>query len=117
MIYNLPNYLILHFKRTIDGEKVNNIISFPINDFQLNNYVLREKDQNIKYDLIGLINHYGSGKSGHFIAVCKKKDKWFQFNDSEISEFDSKNLINENNYCLFYKKKNIDTDELFNGLF
>ena len=117
MIYNLPNYLILHFKRTIDGEKVNNIISFPINDFQLNNYVLREKDQNIKYDLIGLINHYGSGKSGHFIAVCKKNDKWFQFNDSDVSEFDSKNLINENNYCLFYKKKNIDTDELFNGLF
>ena len=57
------------------------------------------------------------GKVVILLQCVKKKDKWFQFNDSDISEFDSKNLINENNYCLFYKKKNIDTDELFNGLF
>ena len=118
MIYSLPNYLILHIERTVNGEKLKNIIDFPLYNFELKNYVLKKEDQDIKYDLIGVINHYGSsGNGGHYIAICKKNDKWFQFNDTDVSEFDSTNLITENAYCLFYRKINLESEELFNQLF
>jgi ubiquitin carboxyl-terminal hydrolase 8 len=118
MIYSLPNYLIFHIERTVNGEKLKNIIDFPLNNFELKDYVLKKEDKDIKYDLIGIINHYGnSGNGGHYIAICKKNDKWFQFNDSDVSEFDSKNLISENTYCLFYRKNNLNNENLFNQLF
>ena len=51
------------------------------------------------------------------LQFVKKNDKWFQFNDSDVSEFDSKNLISENTYCLFYRKNNLNNENLFNQLF
>ncbi len=118
MIYSLPNYLIIHIERTVNGEKLKHMIDFPLNNFELKNYVLKKEDQDNKYDLIGLINHYGSsGNGGHYIAFCKKNDKWFQFNDNDVSEFDSQKLISENAYCLFYRKNNLKNEELFNQFF
>ena len=118
MIYSLPNYLIFHIERTVNGEKLKNIIDFPLNNFELKDYVLKKEDKDIKYDLIGIINHYGnSGKGGNYIEIYKKNDKWFQFNDFDVYEFDSKNLISENTYCLFYRKNNLNNENLFNQLF
>ena len=40
-----------------------------------------------KYDIIGIIVHYGASlNSGHYVSFIKKSDKWFLCNDSHVIE-------------------------------
>ena len=34
-------------------------------------------------------------------------NKWYEFDDSNVSEIDENKLITDNAYCLFYRKKKI----------
>ena len=44
------------------------------------------------YDLYGVVNHHGNVNFGHYTAYCKnwKTGKWYDFNDSMVSEIDEK---------------------------
>ena len=59
-----------------------------------------------KYELIGVITHFGeSGAGGHFIAICKsRKDKqWYLFNDQTVTKCTFKDALNKGTpYILFY---------------
>lgn len=45
--------------------------------------------QYFEYKLKGVIIHTGSSDSGHYYALIEAKpNKWFQFNDSIVSDFD-----------------------------
>jgi ubiquitin C-terminal hydrolase len=37
------------------------------------------------YRLTGIILHMGEAEAGHYIALAKDKDRWIQFNDTQIS--------------------------------
>ena len=45
---------------------------------------------------------------GHYTATIKKRNKWYLFNDTNITEIKSDNqLKNDKGYCFFYRKKKL----------
>ena len=57
--------------------------------------------------LQGAIIHYGSMNGGHYVYVGKYKDKWYLFDDSNVSEVPSQEKLKvllTYAYCLYYKK-------------
>ena len=61
--------------------------------------------QPIIYDLYGVVNHYGTMGGGHYTAYCKNflNNRWYEFDDSRVSEIRSKDAVSENAYVLFYR--------------
>ena len=113
-IYKPPNYLIILIKRynfnkisgeKFYGEKNNTFISYPVDNFDITEYIVGpEKDKAI-YDLYGVIEHYGSINQGHYTAICKNDGNWVSYNDSIYTIV--KSPVSNNAYVLFYKMKNI----------
>lgn len=47
------------------------------------------KKNRVKYRLIGIISHFGSsGFGGHNIFFGCRSNKWYEFNDSIVSDID-----------------------------
>lgn len=86
--------LVIHLKRWNNLNKNKQIVYF---DEVLNMY-------NINYELFGIINHEGNMFGGHFFSYIKKNNKWYIFDDTAIKPITYSNIINEKNYCLFYRK-------------
>ena len=121
-IYKEPYYLIIHFKRFknrieetnnyfskfFNNIKNNAFIAFPIQNLDLTEYVLRNKDNNkkIKYNLIGIINHYGSAYYGHYTANCLNRNNWYKFNDEIVSKMKENKIVTDSAYVLFYQRIN-----------
>ena len=68
-------------------------------------YSANKEKRPIIYDLYGVVNHYGSMGGGHYTAYCKNfmNQRWFEFDDSRVSEVDPKSVITEHAYVLFYR--------------
>ena len=102
-----PNILILSLQR-IDGRsqrKIDSNVSFT-DDLDLSKYIDKDcyKDS-AKYTLYGIGNHYGSINFGHYYAYIKINDgKWYEFNDSKVSEYTINSRNSSEAYVLFYKK-------------
>lgn len=102
-IKNLPNnILIIHLKRFqtinithfINIVKLETMIDYPL---QLN---LKDKH----YHLFGVVNHIGNPRFGHYYSYIKHiNNKWYELNDSNVSELDETKIINNNAYILFYQ--------------
>ena len=115
-IYKSPYYLIFQlkrFKQDNDGSSIFNIfnssknttfIDFPITNLDLSNYILSENNKGAKYDLIGVINHYGGESFGHYTAYCLNNNKWYEFNDESVSSIKKNNIISSAAYVLFYRR-------------
>ena len=114
-ILELPNILILHLQRivfnmdTYSNQKINSRLEFPF-DLDLEAYLHNSKTINTKdyfqYKLKGVVVHMGTADFGHYISYIKIRDnKWLQFNDTEIKDFDLKTFENEcfgGMYFFFY---------------
>ena len=100
-INRFPYVLILSLKRF----KYNKNSNFKLR--QMITYPFELELENKKYDLYGVINHYGSINSGHYTAYIKNRNKkWTLCNDSSISEVkDEKRVMHSNAYILFYISK------------
>ena len=59
------------------------------------------------YELIGVIEHKGNLGYGHYIAKCRNfiTKKWHVFNDENVSEENESEILSNNAYILFYKRK------------
>ena len=42
--------------------------------------------------------------NGHYISICKNDNKWYRFDDENVSEIDTNNIITNNAYMLFYQQ-------------
>jgi uncharacterized UBP type Zn finger protein len=65
-------------------------------------------NDNVIYELIGVINHVGNTiKSGHYITYTKKNDKWYEIDDLDVKEVNSDeiNKLGNTPYVLLYKIK------------
>ena len=64
--------------------------------------------KHLLYDLFAVVNHYGNLGFGHYTANGKNHvtNKWYNFDDSSVSEENSNNICTPASYVLFYKRKN-----------
>ena len=111
-INKLPYILILSLKRFKYNEnnnfKLKQLITYPIKDFELKNQ---------KYDLFGVIYHYGSINSGHYICSIKHENKWIICDDRNVYEIGEERVMNSNAYILFYiSKDSINNNSYYNCL-
>jgi ubiquitin carboxyl-terminal hydrolase 8 len=107
IFWSLPNHMIIDIKRyDINGKKLNNYIDIPINNVDFTKYVIGYERNSYIYDLYGVCNHSGGTLGGHYTCTIKNANgKWYEFNDTIISEVDERNIISNKSYCLIYRKK------------
>lgn len=112
----LPEILIVHFKRfDYNGNKITKRIEFPINNLNLSRFKVTANPDTQEmefYDLYAVISHTGSLNSGHYVAniLLDSQNKWVCFNDDKVDYLNNiTELVNENAYILFYKKKIVST--------
>lgn len=105
--WSLPKILVIDIKRfNMNLRKNHVLIDIPIKDFDLSKYVIGYNKEEYKYDLYGVCNHFGNVGGGHYTAYVKNANgKWFNFNDTRVSEIDENNIITNKAYCLFYRKQ------------
>ena len=108
-LYYLPKILIINFKRFIKEsshwEKNDEDIDFPINNFNMKDLIIGpDKDHSI-YDLFAVSQHYGSTEGGHYTAVCKNNDKWYNYDDSSVTVTSPRSCLSSAAYVLFYRRQ------------
>ena len=104
--WSLPNILIVDFKRfNNSNQKLNNIIHTPLLGLDLSKYVIGYNREQYVYELFGICNHYGESQGGHYTAYIKNANqKWYHFNDTNVTEISESHLITAKGYCYFYRK-------------
>jgi len=108
--WSLPSILVIDIKRFHSNNRKNQIlVSFPLENLDLHEYVIGYKKESYIYDLYGICNHSGVSQGGHYTAFIKNANgKWYHFNDQYVTEVTNLNeLITPKAYCLFYRKKTI----------
>ena len=107
LFWSFPKILIILLKRFGNNMRKNkDMVNFPLENFDLSKYVVGYDSQMYQYDLYGICNHSGGVLGGHYWAFVKNANgKWYNFNDTQVSEIDRGSLKTNKAYCLFYRKK------------
>lgn len=65
------------------------------------------QEDTVQFALEGFILHKGTTTGGHYIAYVKREGKWYEANDSSITECSASDAEQESQqaYLLFYSKK------------
>ncbi|CAO2578960.1 Ubiquitin carboxyl-terminal hydrolase 8 [Lemmus lemmus] len=107
-IWKLPPVLLVHLKRfSYDGrwkQKLQTSVDFPLENLDLSQYVIGPKNSLKKYNLFSVSNHYGGLDGGHYTAYCKNaaRQRWFKFDDHEVSDISVSSVKSSAAYILFY---------------
>uniref|UniRef100_A0A673GZD5 Ubiquitin carboxyl-terminal hydrolase n=1 Tax=Sinocyclocheilus rhinocerous TaxID=307959 RepID=A0A673GZD5_9TELE len=107
-IWKVPPILLVHLKRfKYDGrwrEKLQTLVDFPLDNLDLSQYVIGPKPNLKKYSLYAVSNHYGGLDGGHYTAYCKNplKQRWFKFDDHEVSDISASSVRSAAAYIFFY---------------
>ena len=108
-LYYLPKILIICFKRftkeSYRWEKNGDNVEFPIDNFDMKNFMIGPDRDHSVYDLFAVSQHYGSTGFGHYTAVCKNDGKWFSYDDSSCHETDPSSCLSSAAYVLFYRRQ------------
>ena len=108
-LFRLPRYLILQLKRFKNqfgfffNSKNSTNVKFPLENLNLNKYLVGPKNMDYIYDLISVSQHYGASFGGHYTSVCKKENVWFKFDDESVYKISPDNIVNSAAYILLYK--------------
>jgi len=111
-IYRAPNILIIQLKRFKiksgfmgfqESRKNESMVDFPIYDLDLSKYIVGP-NKDAKYNLFAISQHFGGLGGGHYKAVCNSGNSWYEFDDEDVSKFNS-SVVNKSAYMLFYRKK------------
>jgi hypothetical protein len=76
-IWRLPDLLTFHIKRFNCSarwrEKITTKVNFPLTGLDMSDWCHSESVcvDNVVFDLIGVMNHYGGMTGGHYVATCK----------------------------------------------
>jgi len=103
------------------GQKISDLVDFPLEGLDLGKYMQGQKDQNMIYDLYAVSNHYGNMGFGHYTAYAKnpKTDKWYDFDDSQVKpvrpERTKDTVVGEAAYNLFYRRRDWHQKNKENG--
>ncbi|XP_022604886.1 ubiquitin carboxyl-terminal hydrolase 8 [Seriola dumerili] len=107
-IWKVPPILLVHLKRfSYEGrwkQKLQTSVDFPLDSLDLAQYVIGPKQSLKRYSLYGVSNHYGGLDGGHYTAYCKNgvKQRWYKFDDHEVSDISTSSVKSSAAYILFY---------------
>uniref|UniRef100_G3PQC3 Ubiquitin carboxyl-terminal hydrolase 8 n=1 Tax=Gasterosteus aculeatus aculeatus TaxID=481459 RepID=G3PQC3_GASAC len=107
-IWKVPPIVLVHLKRfSYEGrwkQKLQTHVDFPLDTLDLGQYVIGPKQTLKKYCLYGVSNHYGGLDGGHYTAFCKNalKQRWYKFDDHEVTEISTPTVKSSAAYILFY---------------
>uniref|UniRef100_A0A3Q2QFQ7 Ubiquitin carboxyl-terminal hydrolase 8 n=1 Tax=Fundulus heteroclitus TaxID=8078 RepID=A0A3Q2QFQ7_FUNHE len=107
-IWKVPPIVLVHLKRfSYEGrwkQKLQTSVDFPLDSLDLAQYVIGPKQTLRRYNLYGVSNHYGGLDGGHYTAYCKNslKQRWYKFDDHEVTEISSSSVKSSAAYILFY---------------
>uniref|UniRef100_A0A674MDQ3 Ubiquitin carboxyl-terminal hydrolase n=1 Tax=Takifugu rubripes TaxID=31033 RepID=A0A674MDQ3_TAKRU len=107
-IWKVPPILLVHLKRfSYEGrwkQKLQTSVDFPLDSLDLAQYVIGPKQSLKRYSLYAVSNHYGGLDGGHYTAYCKSalKQRWFKFDDHEVSDISTSSVKSSAAYILFY---------------
>ena len=108
-LYYTPKILIICFKRFIKHytywKKYDEDILFPINNLDLNEFIIGPDKDHSVYDLFAVSQHYGGTGFGHYTAVCKNFGNWYSYNDSSVHSTNSSDIVSNAAYVLFYRRR------------
>jgi ubiquitin C-terminal hydrolase len=118
-IYRAPNILIVQFKRFkiksnssmmgfLSNRKNDSIIDYPVEKLDLTNFIASDVKEDAVYDLFAISQHYGGISSGHYTALCKNFDNWYEFDDDRVSKATPEDIVTSSAYLLFYKKRDMN---------
>ena len=104
--WKAPKVLMVVFKRFLnDGSKNNNLVEFPLDDFDISEHCIGYSRKKNKYRLRAISNHIGSLNSGHYLAYCRNDNgNWYNYNDRNVNKIGKEELVSPMAYCLFYEK-------------
>ena len=81
-------------------------IEFPINNLDMNKYIVYKDGKNYIYDIFAVSEHYGGREGGHYTAICKNYDgNWYSYDDSNCSLSSEERVCSKNAYILFYRRR------------
>lgn len=75
--------------------KINDYFEFPM-ELELSRYAIpgkKEGEHYYEYKLCGILIHSGSAESGHYYSFIKVGERWLEFNDRRVSEWDIQNNL------------------------
>lgn len=133
-LWYLPPVLVVHLKRfsysRYSRDKLDTNIEFPLQQLDLSDFISRSACASSKklrlsengsssefsnheepvYDLYAVSNHFGGMGGGHYTAFCQMPDskKWYDFDDSSVTEVDPKDVQSSAAYVLFYHRQGSD---------
>ncbi|CAD8158112.1 unnamed protein product [Paramecium pentaurelia] len=133
-IYKAPQILIFTLKRfkasnRLFKQKLETLVDFPINNLDMTDYVINSRTpfeyhnenetnngennkQKVIYDLYAVSNHFGGLGGGHYTALAKNKftNKWYNFDDSMVSEINETSIVSKSAYVLCYQLRTDDSN-------
>lgn len=107
LFWSLPKILIIDIKRFSSRiMKLQQLLNFPLDNFNLSKYIIGYNSNEYVYDLFGICNHSGGVSGGHYTSFVRDNNDWYLCNDTQIIKIDDLNqIITPKAYCLFYKKR------------
>lgn len=120
-VQELPEVLCIHLKRfrhdsfSSYSSKISNYVEFPIDNLDMSGYVSEDCSDECKiYDLTAVICHHGTAGGGHYTAYAQNwlNSRWFEFDDTYVTEVEEIAVMNTEAYVLFYRKKSEKAEEL-----
>lgn len=115
-VMHLPEILCIHLKRfkheMYFSSKINHFISFPLTGLDMKPFLVKDfnklepTQRCTTYDLVAVITHHGNVGAGHYVTFAKNyiNGKWYEFNDSWVSEVSDSYVSDIEAYVLFYRK-------------
>lgn len=74
-------------------------------------FLAHQQEEQTKYDLYGVVNHFGGINSGHYMCYVKNErgaaSQWLQYDDSYVKPVAESRVRSEFAYILFYRRKDL----------
>ncbi|XP_059475384.1 ubiquitin carboxyl-terminal hydrolase 8 [Neocloeon triangulifer] len=111
-IWRLPPILVIHFKRfceDIAWRKQHTLVEFPLQRLMMTQFTVNSHPKHHTYDLYAVSNHYGTMDGGHYTTYSRSAvfNKWYKFDDADVSEISEPSVRSNAAYILFYASQNM----------
>ena len=91
-IVKWPEVMVVHVKKFVKREGM----ALPLKKYTEIVYPKKlQINEERVYDLFAMINHQGVIGGGHYVIICKNNisDKWYCFNDDQVTEVQVKDVL------------------------